>query len=146
MKRLRKRAENFSEIVEGVTSKVVTHDGLDILNSCDHVFWFGDLNYRINCGNYGTAEEFDSVVAKCTSGRREDLRYLVAHDQLLEERKAGRVFAHFQEGTIEFRPTYRMIKGRDAYSNKRNQNPSYCDRILWHTSPGPPSAPPPSLV
>jgi hypothetical protein len=26
-----------------------------------------------------------------------------------------------------------MVKGKDEYSNKRNQNPSYCDRILWNT-------------
>jgi len=133
MKRLRKRAKNFSEIISGVTSQIQTSDGLDAIHSCDHVFWFGDLNYRINCGNYGTIEEFDFVVAKA-KGTEEDLQWLTQHDQLLNERKAGRAFAHFHEGEIHFAPTYRMMKGEYAYSNKRNQNPSFCDRILWRTA------------
>ena len=58
----------------------------------------------------------------------------MTYDQLLNERKAGRVFAHFHEGAIDWAPTYRMLKGELGYSNKRNQNPSYCDRILWKTS------------
>ena len=53
MKRLRKRAKDFSEIISGVTSLIQTSSGLDLIHSCDHVFWCGDLNYRINCGNYG---------------------------------------------------------------------------------------------
>lgn len=29
-----------------------------------------------------------------------------------------------------------MLKGKAGYSNKRNQNPSYCDRVLWKSRPG----------
>jgi len=133
MKRLKKRAKNFAEIISGVTSAIQSKEGLDCILSCDHVFWFGDLNYRINCGNYGTVEEFNSVVEHSQLGTDASLDYLIKHDQLLIERNAGRVFSRFQEGEINFKPTYRMIKGKDEYSNKRNQNPSYCDRILWNT-------------
>ena len=134
MSRLRKRAKNFSEIIAGATSQIQTSDGLDMLHCCDHIFWTGDLNYRINCGRYGTLEEFENVVKKAQSGNVEDLEWLISKDQLLNERKAGRVFAHFHEGEIDFPPTYRMDKGVYEYSNKRNQNPSYCDRILWRTA------------
>jgi hypothetical protein len=70
MKRVKKRAKNFAEIISGVTSKLVnTSEGLDVIHSCDHVFWFGDLNYRIDCGKYGTLEEFNSVVSHCQAGK-----------------------------------------------------------------------------
>ena len=42
----------------------------------------------------------------------------------------------FEEGAIDFAPTYRMLKGSDGYSNKKFQNPSYCDRVLWRSLPG----------
>lgn len=29
-----------------------------------------------------------------------------------------------------------MLKGKPGYSNKRNQNPSYTDRILWRSHEG----------
>ena len=40
-----------------------------------------------------------------------------------------------QEGRLNFRPTYRMLKGQDGYSNKKNQNASWCDRVLWRSHP-----------
>ena len=54
---------------------------------CDTCFaWRSQLPHQLW---FTEPQEPDSVVAKCTSG--EDLRYLVAHDQLLEERKAGAI-------------------------------------------------------
>ena len=47
-----------------------------------------------------------------------------------------RVFVGFKEAPISFQPTYRWVKGEREYSNKKNQNPSYCDRILWKSAPG----------
>ena len=44
--------------------------------------------------------------------------------------------AGFAEAPINFPPTYRMIKGAAEYSNKKNQNPSYCDRVLHRAAPG----------
>jgi hypothetical protein len=41
-----------------------------------------------------------------------------------------------QEPPIAFPPTYRMEKGRDEYNNKKNQNPSYTDRILYRSLHG----------
>ena len=34
---------------------------------------------------------------------------------------------------INFAPTYRMLKGKKGYSNKRNQSASYTDRIMWRS-------------
>ena len=61
---------------------------------------------------------------------------LMASDQLTRERTSGRVFCNFQEGGIHFAPTYKFKVGEATYANKRDQNPSYCDRVLWHSRPG----------
>lgn len=31
---------------------------------------------------------------------------------------------------------YKMNVGAPGYANKRDQNPSYCDRVLWKSRPG----------
>lgn len=41
-----------------------------------------------------------------------------------------------QEGVLNFAPTYRMVKGKPEYSNKKNQNASWCDRVLVRSFPG----------
>merc|ERR1712154_575283 len=41
----------------------------------------------------------------------------------------------FTEGNICFCPTYRWSKTENVVSNKRNQPPSYTDRILYRTLP-----------
>ena len=41
----------------------------------------------------------------------------------------------WQEGRLNFRPTYRMLKNASGYSNKKNQNASWCDRIMWRSHP-----------
>ena len=33
-----------------------------------------------------------------------------------------------------------MVKGSAEYSNKKNQNPSYCDRVIHRAAPGEPAA------
>lgn len=55
-------------------------------------------------------------------------------DQLRREMAQKRAFVGFSEGDINFAPTYRMLKGRGGYSNKKNQNPSYTDRVVWRSA------------
>ena len=71
-----------------------------------------------------------------THVQREDFSFLNVHDQLRRERHAGHVFHGFKEAPITFPPTYRMLKGQPGYSNKKNQNPSYTDRVQWLSAPG----------
>eukprot|EP00483_Globobulimina_turgida_P012211 UN12233 len=61
---------------------------------------------------------------------------LIKADQLREqmEKKDG-VFYGFKEGEIHFCPTYRWEKNKNTISNKRDQPPSYCDRILYKSLP-----------
>ncbi len=68
--------------------------------------------------------------------RRQQLAKLLAADQLKKELATGTPFAGFLEPVVDFPPTYRMEKGRAEYNNKKNQNPSYTDRILWRSLNG----------
>jgi hypothetical protein len=44
--------------------------------------------------------------------------------------KDNLILSDFYEALIDFVPTYRRVKHDDSFSNKREQSPSYCDRIL----------------
>jgi len=65
-----------------------------------------------------------------------DFSKIVQYDQLLREIRNHRSFVGFREGLISFPPTYRRDrKASRKFSNKRNQNPSYPDRVLWRSLP-----------
>ncbi|GMF14933.1 unnamed protein product [Phytophthora fragariaefolia] len=88
----------------------------------DRVFWYGDLNYRIN----GTRRMVDTLLL------RNQHEVLLANDQLQREMKAGNVFAHFREGQLHFRPTYKFDKRSDVYDSSAKQRiPSWTDRVLF---------------
>lgn len=45
----------------------------------------------------------------------------------------------FKEGTIEFQPTYKFIKGTQDYTpnlREKTREPAWCDRILWRGDAG----------
>lgn len=79
------------------------------------------------------AKEFKEVISLITATQWDEL---ARSDQLLREMNDSKVFIGFLEGPLRFAPTYRMNKGRPGYSNKRNQNPSYTDRVLWRSRAG----------
>ncbi|KAK1942892.1 inositol polyphosphate 5-phosphatase [Phytophthora citrophthora] len=88
----------------------------------DRVFWYGDLNYRIN----GTRRMVDTLLL------RNQYEVLYANDQLQREMKAGNVFGHFREGQLHFRPTYKFDKRSDTYDSSSKQRiPSWTDRVLY---------------
>ena len=60
------------------------------------VFWFGDLNYRV--------DESIPTVRVMELSKAGMLEELIEHDQLNIERAAGRVFRDFEEGPLEFKP------------------------------------------
>lgn len=91
--------------------------------SSDFLFWQGDLNYRIDFSFEETTKEIE----------KNNLKLLLMKDQLIKQRQINEVFYDFHEGEINFKPTYRRKKGTDEYSNKNNQSPSWCDRIMVRT-------------
>jgi len=98
----------------------------------DLVFWFGDLNYRVDAFTW---EEAISLV------KIKNLHKLLENDQLIIERAHKRVFHGFNEGVINFVPTYKFEPGTNNYdtrggtekSKKKPRVPAWCDRVLWKT-------------
>jgi len=92
----------------------------------DLVFWFGDLNYRID-----ESISLEQVMEWSNNGNFKDLRI---NDQLNLERAAGRVFQGFEEEELTFKPTYKYQPGTDHYDvrpDKKIRAPAWCDRVLW---------------
>ncbi|KAJ4458289.1 putative inositol 5-phosphatase 1 [Paratrimastix pyriformis] len=106
------RNANYVEILQGLQQ--FGSRGVDLSNQFDHVFWMGDLNYRIDLPR----EEVMRLI------EARDYAALKAQDQLLRERREKRVFVGFQEGEIDFQPTYRYCRGSRIYSDEvQNAHP-----------------------
>ena len=86
----------------------------------DYVFWMGDLNYRVDY-------IFKEVIEEIS---KNNLQFLLSKDQLIRQKQQNQIFSDYQEAEINFWPTYRRVKGTDEYSNKKDQSPSWCDRVL----------------
>lgn len=102
----------------------------ETLSVSDHdiVIWFGDLNYRID--DTLTTEEVFKYIEE---GNLEILRQ---RDQLNIQRRQGKAFIGFEEGILNFLPTYKYQPGTDQYetrAEKKLRAPAWCDRVLWKT-------------
>ncbi|KAK2985047.1 hypothetical protein RJ640_016967, partial [Escallonia rubra] len=91
------------------------------------IFWFGDLNYRINM--------LDTEVRKLVARKQWD--QLLDSDQLCKELRSGHVFDGWKEGPITFPPTYKYeinsdrFVGENPKEGEKKRSPAWCDRILW---------------
>jgi phosphatidylinositol-bisphosphatase len=86
------------------------------------LIWVGDLNYRINL----TEAEVKAAL------RKRDLAALIEYDQLMIEREGGRTFHVFDEGEIDFLPTYKYDVGTNRYdTSEKRRAPAWTDRVLW---------------
>lgn len=90
----------------------------------DHIIWAGDFNYRVEMSN----ERARSLV------KAGDVASLYACDQLNRSRHS--VFHGFEEGALNFLPTYKYDVGSDTYDSSEKQRiPSWTDRILYLQNP-----------
>lgn len=130
------RSADFRRISTGLTRALSTRTVPDervlrggegayrcLLPHFDHVFFFGDLNYRLEGG------ERDAVVALIEQG---STAQLVAVDQLTVERRHGSAFVEYCEGQLGFAPTYKFDKGVDVYdTGPKRRCPAWTDRVLY---------------
>ncbi|KVH95209.1 Endonuclease/exonuclease/phosphatase [Cynara cardunculus var. scolymus] len=105
-----RRNSNVSEILKRTRfSSTLDPDQPQTIPCHDQIFWFGDLNYRIN---------------------KQDA-------ELCKELRSGHVFDGWNEGVIEFPPTYKYEVNSDRYvgenpkEGEKRRTPAWCDRILW---------------
>ncbi|XP_033936620.1 phosphatidylinositol 3,4,5-trisphosphate 5-phosphatase 1 isoform X1 [Pseudochaenichthys georgianus] len=134
-KKLR-RNQNYTNILRFVNLGDKKLNPFDITHRFTHLFWLGDLNYRV---------EFPSTEAEhiVTKIRQQQYQELLSRDQLNTEREDGKVFLHFDEEEITFPPTYRFerdTREKYAYTKAKATGtkynlPSWCDRVLWKSYP-----------
>ncbi|NXM05024.1 SHIP2 phosphatase, partial [Tyrannus savana] len=155
-----RRNQNYSDILHSLVLGDKRLGGFDLTLRFTHLFWFGDLNYRLDMGvevgppgtTPGSAGREEppgltnpspspqDILARVT---KKEFQALLAVDQLNLEREKNKVFLRFSEGDISFPPTYRYERGsRDTYvwqkfkpTGVRINVPSWCDRILWKSHP-----------
>ncbi|XP_030837928.1 phosphatidylinositol 3,4,5-trisphosphate 5-phosphatase 2B isoform X1 [Strongylocentrotus purpuratus] len=128
-----RRNNNFHDILRGLSLGAKGLSLFDLNNQFHHIFWLGDLNYRIDWN-------VQEILTNIKSGHYE---VLFNHDQLKIEKDQGKVFVAFEEDDITFPPTYRYELGhRSTYAYKkikktgiRINQPSWCDRVLWKSYP-----------
>ncbi|CAH8360201.1 unnamed protein product, partial [Eruca vesicaria subsp. sativa] len=123
----RRNADVYEIIRRTRFSSVLDTDQPRTIPCHDQVFWFGDLNYRLNM--------LDSDVRKLVAQKRWD--ELKNSDQLIREFRRGHVFDGWREGPIKFPPTYKYEFDSDRYAGEnlkegeKKRAPAWCDRILW---------------
>uniref|UniRef100_A0A8C9SSH5 phosphatidylinositol-3,4,5-trisphosphate 5-phosphatase n=1 Tax=Scleropages formosus TaxID=113540 RepID=A0A8C9SSH5_SCLFO len=131
--KISRRNQNYLDILRLLSLGDRQLSSFDISLRFTHLFWFGDLNYRLDMDiqdilNYINRKEFEP---------------LLKVDQLNLEREKNKVFLRFAEEEISYPPTYRYERGsRDTYvwqkqkpTGMRTNVPSWCDRILWKSYP-----------
>eukprot|EP00754_Rhynchopus_humris_P034200 Rhum_TRINITY_DN15544_c0_g1::Rhum_TRINITY_DN15544_c0_g1_i1::g.161178::m.161178/K15909/SHIP2, INPPL1; phosphatidylinositol-3,4,5-trisphosphate 5-phosphatase 2 len=93
-------------------------------NEFHHVFWAGDLNYRIDHVRH-------KVVELCYKGV-DGWDQLYKYDQLQSQLRHENSFLEFNESQPFFQPTYRYARHENVYPDDAKQRiPSWCDRVLW---------------
>nr|XP_019936033.1 PREDICTED: phosphatidylinositol 3,4,5-trisphosphate 5-phosphatase 1 [Paralichthys olivaceus] len=134
-KKLR-RNQNYTNILRFLNLGDKKLNPFDITNRFTHLFWLGDLNYRVEF----PSTEAEYIVSKI---KQQQYQELLCKDQLSIERNDGKVFLHFDEEEITFAPTYRFEKDtREKYAYTKAKAtgtkynlPSWCDRVLRKSYP-----------
>ena len=105
---------------------------LDAAHAVDHIFWLGDLNYRIDLSLTGGSYESKAAHWRAVSDMVEAEKWeeLMEADGLRAARRAGEAFHGFSEGEMAFAPTFK-VQRQPGVAYKTQRTPSYCDRILW---------------
>eukprot|EP01062_Namystynia_karyoxenos_P028626 TRINITY_DN21669_c0_g1_i2.p1 TRINITY_DN21669_c0_g1~~TRINITY_DN21669_c0_g1_i2.p1 ORF type:complete len:448 (+),score=133.69 TRINITY_DN21669_c0_g1_i2:77-1420(+) len=110
----------------------------------DFIFWFGDLNYRLDMpptetmgkSRHDVKMELQRLALKSDA---DPPTLLDKYDQLTQVMGRGDAFTGFTEPRVDWGPTYKVLKGLGAYDMARQ--PSYTDRILFRAKDdGPPAA------
>ncbi|CAH1787853.1 unnamed protein product [Owenia fusiformis] len=134
--KVKERIKDFNTICSTLTlpRKVIINKNApraeDITARFDNVFWMGDLNFRLQLKK----EPVIALVNGITSDEFPNFESLLSQDELTKARNDDLIFQHFQEGRINFKPTYKYDVGTDEYdSSPKMRTPSYTDRILYRS-------------
>ncbi|WFC99862.1 phosphoinositide 5-phosphatase [Malassezia yamatoensis] len=107
------------------------------ISSHPHVFWLGDLNYRLDSLS---SAEVRGLCAEISANPDADaargvLAKLHQHDQLKSAQASHAAFDEYSEGPLLFKPTYKYDLHSDTYdSSEKARTPAWTDRILYRTN------------
>ena len=118
------RNDNYHKIMNELTFYDDEQMEYIDIDSHDLVFFFGDLNYRLNFEE----DELESVYSLIDQQKWDPL---LVNDQLLLSMEQKKAFDGFSENEIKFAPTYKYEIGSSEFEKTKKRIPSYCDRILW---------------
>ncbi|XP_068767404.1 phosphatidylinositol 4,5-bisphosphate 5-phosphatase A isoform X2 [Struthio camelus] len=120
LEKAEQRKQDFATILH--MQQFEGHAASGILDH-DLVFWFGDLNFRI--------ESLDIRFVKYAIDSN-ILSQLWEKDQLNIAKSTWPVLSGFQEGPLNFPPTFKFDVGTNKYdSSVKKRKPAWTDRILW---------------
>jgi hypothetical protein len=131
------RDANYAEIL-----RETMHAGprdLDAAVQFDHLFWVGDLNYRVDRDHgrpkdqHHTKEENWAAVKQLIDDK--DYAAILQHDQLHHSRARGSAWVGFEEADIAFDPTFKVERSVGPGQYKAKRVPAFCDRVLWRSAP-----------
>jgi hypothetical protein len=130
-----RRNADVAEILAGIRFKGQSQ-GVGLLNMFAHVFFMGDLNYRLERAGADKEPLPDKFAEVVSLAAADDYAALLDSDQLREQLRLGRVFRGFTDAPPLFKPSFKVLRDTvgPEYTDKRT--PSYCDRVLWHSLPG----------
>ncbi|XP_056139981.1 inositol polyphosphate 5-phosphatase Ka [Lampris incognitus] len=120
MKYATERVDEFEYILD-----TQTFDSIKAPRVLDHrlLFWFGDLNFRIQ--DHGM-----HFLRTCINNQNYSL--LWSKDQLTMMKKKEPMLQEFEEGSLNFQPTYKFDLNANTYdSSGKKRKPAWTDRILW---------------
>ncbi|XP_075040612.1 phosphatidylinositol 3,4,5-trisphosphate 5-phosphatase 2A-like isoform X2 [Mixophyes fleayi] len=132
IEKVQKRNQSFGEILRGLMLGNETLRGFQLPLRLTHLFWAGDLNYKLDMPVQD--------VLQCIYSGQHQLLFPV--DQLNQERERKKIFLGFKEEPITFPPTCRYERGSRMYDLQKTKTtgtrifaPSWSDRILWTSYP-----------
>ena len=127
-----------------------------LFNPPSHLFFLGDLNYRTSDVSPADSSVSQDNWPQPTTSLEDQHHYshLLRSDQLTREHKANRTLHNLSEAPITFPPTYKYSSAAQKHAGHtakkqqldddevwlwaKHRVPSWCDRILYLTSPSPP--------
>lgn len=131
----KRRLEEYESIITSINlpknhallkTRYITRD---LTGRFDCVFWFGDLNFRIELTH-------ETVVQYILENKQtpQMVEYLLKHDQLRQSMETRSAFRSFNESqNMNFPPTYKFELDSNTYETVLKRVPSYTDRILYRT-------------
>ncbi|KAK6106099.1 Endonuclease/Exonuclease/phosphatase family protein [Brugia pahangi] len=125
---LEKRNQDYREI-----SQVRFPKSNKSLFDHDVIFWFGDMNFRLETNSDLSNDDFRRL---CYDENA--FRDMIVFDQLKKQKKLNHIFVDFKEPDIlNFRPTYKYDPGTTRWdTSDKCRCPAWCDRILWWNRDG----------